>query len=127
VHELGRLNTTGIDRIERHIIPLLEPRRVKDLTKTDIKQALKETKDAAFTQDEEAAWKVACDWKTARGVFHPSYWVARRRISRATARPANPEYCIAANGCHSNIECVQPERDICADQRLYCIYRSAEL
>lgn len=34
--------TTDTGRIERHIIPLLGPRRVKDLTKTDINKVLKD-------------------------------------------------------------------------------------
>jgi Arm DNA-binding domain/Phage integrase, N-terminal SAM-like domain len=34
--------TTDTGRIERHIIPLLGPRRIKDLTKTDINKVLKD-------------------------------------------------------------------------------------
>jgi integrase len=42
--------TTDIGRIERHIIPLLGTRRVKDLTKTDINKVLKDI-IAGKTQD----------------------------------------------------------------------------
>jgi integrase len=40
----GRRQNRGLEQpgIERHIIPLLGPRRVKDLTKTDINKALKD-------------------------------------------------------------------------------------